>query len=84
MLDRVGTAAEAAGSTCMVVTKDGEVVDERYWGAGAADVPREAFSVTKSITSTLVGIAQDRGVTSTSASPRPTSSPRGRARRRPT
>jgi len=61
VLDRVGAAAEASGSTCMVVTKDGEVVDERYWGAGAADVPREAFSVTKSITSTLVGIAQDRG-----------------------
>lgn len=60
-LDTMAASAEAAGSTCLVVTKDGEIVDERYWGDGAADAPREAFSVTKSITSTLVGIAEDAG-----------------------
>jgi CubicO group peptidase (beta-lactamase class C family) len=60
-LDQLGAAAEAGGSSCLVVTRDGAVVDERYFGAGAADVPAEAFSVTKSITSTLVGIAQDEG-----------------------
>jgi CubicO group peptidase (beta-lactamase class C family) len=60
-LGRLDAAAEAAGSTCLVVTRDGEVVDEQYWDGGAADEPREAFSVTKSITSTLVGIAQDEG-----------------------
>jgi CubicO group peptidase (beta-lactamase class C family) len=60
-LARLDAAAEAAGSSCLVVTRDGAVVDERYWDGAGADQPREAFSVTKSITSTLVGIAQDEG-----------------------
>jgi CubicO group peptidase (beta-lactamase class C family) len=61
-LDRLAAQAEAAGSACLVVTRDGEVVDERYWQGMTADTPREAFSVTKSVTSTLVGIAQDEGL----------------------
>jgi CubicO group peptidase (beta-lactamase class C family) len=61
-LDRLAADAEAAGSTCMVVTRDGHLVDERNWGAPAADEPREAWSVTKSVTSTLIGIAQDQGL----------------------
>jgi CubicO group peptidase (beta-lactamase class C family) len=61
-LGRLDAAAEAAGSSCLAVTRDGAVVDERYWDGGGADQPREAFSVTKSVTSTLVGIAQDEGV----------------------
>src|SRR5262249_19318907 len=40
---------------------DGQVVHQKYWSGTDADTPREAFSVTKSITSTLVGIAQDDG-----------------------
>ena len=60
-LDSLAASAEAGGSSCLVVTRDGAVVDERYFGGGAADVPAEAFSVTKSITSMLVGIAQDEG-----------------------
>lgn len=60
-LDQVAAQAEAAGSSCLVVTRDGVLVDERYWGGADAETPREAFSVTKSVTSTLVGIAQDRG-----------------------
>jgi CubicO group peptidase (beta-lactamase class C family) len=60
-LGRLDAGAEAAGSSCLVVTRDGAVVDERYWDGGGADQPREAFSVTKSVTSTLVGIAQDEG-----------------------
>jgi len=58
-LGRLDDAAAAAGSTCLVVTRDGAVVDEQYWAGMTADSPREAFSVTKSVTSTLVGIAQD-------------------------
>jgi CubicO group peptidase (beta-lactamase class C family) len=58
-LGRLDQAAEAAGSTCLAVTRDGQVAHEKYWNGGAADQPREAFSVTKSITSTLIGIAQD-------------------------
>ena len=60
-LDQLAASAEAAGSSCLVVTRDGAVVDERYFGAGSADVAVEAFSVTKSITSILVGIAQADG-----------------------
>jgi CubicO group peptidase (beta-lactamase class C family) len=45
-----------------VVTRDGELVGEWYWDGSSADRRREVWSVTKSITSTLVGIAQDRGL----------------------
>ena len=52
--------AREAGSTCLVVTKDGAVVDQQDWGK-APDDSREAFSATKSVTSFLVGMAQDQG-----------------------
>lgn len=60
-LDRLAAAAEAGGSSCLAVTRDGELVDERHWAGTGADTPREAFSVTKSVTSVLVGIAADDG-----------------------
>jgi CubicO group peptidase (beta-lactamase class C family) len=63
-LDELADRAEAAGSSCLVVTRDGAVVDERYWGPHPAGTPRQAFSVTKSVTSTLVGIAADEGALS--------------------
>ncbi|HYI61101.1 MAG TPA: serine hydrolase [Acidimicrobiales bacterium] len=59
--DRLAAQAEAADSSCLVVTRHGAVVDERYWQGSDAESAQEAFSVTKSITSTLVGIAQDEG-----------------------
>jgi CubicO group peptidase (beta-lactamase class C family) len=57
-------AEEAGGkrSRCLVVTKDGRLVHESYWGGWDATTEQEAFSVTKSITSALVGIAADRGL----------------------
>ena len=64
ILDGLAAEAEAAGSTCMVVTRDGAVVDERYWQGATADTPREAWSVTKSVTSVLAGIAEDEGALS--------------------
>jgi CubicO group peptidase (beta-lactamase class C family) len=60
-LDRLAAMSEAAGSTCTVVVRDGVVVDERYWQGATADTTRQAFSVTKSVTSLLVGIAQGQG-----------------------
>jgi CubicO group peptidase (beta-lactamase class C family) len=33
----------------------------RYWGAGGPETPQEVYSVTKSLTSTLVGLAQADG-----------------------
>ncbi len=57
-------AADYAGenaSNCLVITRNGVIVGEWYWnGWGPAD-HQNVFSVTKSITSALVGIAQGRG-----------------------
>ena len=61
VLDRLAHAAEAAGSTCLLVARDGVVAGEWYWNDGAADKPQEVFSVTKSVTSTLVGLAEADG-----------------------
>ncbi|MBK5221840.1 MAG: beta-lactamase family protein [Acidimicrobiia bacterium] len=60
-LDELAATAEAADSQCLVVTRDGNLVDEWHWDGSTADTEREAYSVTKSITATLVGIAQDQG-----------------------
>jgi CubicO group peptidase (beta-lactamase class C family) len=60
-LDRLASTAEAADSACTVVTRNGAVVDERYWDGATPDTTRQAWSVTKSVTSALVGIAQDHG-----------------------
>jgi len=63
-LDQLAADAEAAGSTCTAIVRDGKLVDERDFGSTPADEPREVFSVTKSITSVLVGIAADQGLLS--------------------
>lgn len=62
-LDLRGSAVEAGarearrlGSTCFAVVRDGAVAGEWSWGTDR-DAPREVYSVTKSVTSTLVGIA---------------------------
>ncbi|WP_299923529.1 serine hydrolase domain-containing protein [uncultured Nocardioides sp.] len=51
-------AAEARrlDSTCFAVLRDGRLVEHRSWRL-PRDEPREVFSITKSVTSTLVGIA---------------------------
>jgi CubicO group peptidase (beta-lactamase class C family) len=41
--------------------RDGKVAGEWYFRGGAPDKPQEVFSVTKSVTSTLVGIAESEG-----------------------
>ena len=61
VLERLAREAEDAGSTCLLVARDGVVAGEWYWNAGAPDKPQEVFSVTKSVTSTLVGLAQAEG-----------------------
>lgn len=63
--DALAAMAEEAGekgSRCLVVTKDGRLVHESYWEGWDPATEQEAFSVTKSITSALVGIAIDRGL----------------------
>lgn len=61
-LDAMAAKAGDGASACLVVTKDGQLVREWYWGGATPTTAREAFSVTKSITATLVGIAADRGL----------------------
>jgi CubicO group peptidase (beta-lactamase class C family) len=61
-LDELAAFLDSKDSQCMAVVKDGQLVAEQYWDGFTADTNREVFSVTKSITSTLVGIAQDQGL----------------------
>lgn len=60
-LDALFADAEAGESTCVAVTADGALVADAYWHGADASTEAEAWSVTKSITATLVGIAQDEG-----------------------
>ncbi len=55
--------AEASDSNCLVVTQGGALIGEWYWNGFDADKDQDnVFSVTKSITSALVGIAADEGL----------------------
>lgn len=64
-LDALAEQSQVAGSACTVIVRDGRVVDERYWGDADADTRLPAYSVTKSLTALLVGIAQDDGALAT-------------------
>lgn len=48
-------------SACLVVVKDGKLIVEKYWRGETPETSRPVFSVTKSVASTLVGLAQDDG-----------------------
>jgi CubicO group peptidase (beta-lactamase class C family) len=54
--------AAAYDTSCLVVTRHGVIVHEWYDEGWDATRKTEIFSVTKSVTSTLVGIAQDEGL----------------------
>jgi CubicO group peptidase (beta-lactamase class C family) len=60
-LDAIAAQAEQAGSNCLLVTRHGQIAAEWYWNGTDASTSQEVFSVTKSHTSTLVGIAQAQG-----------------------
>jgi CubicO group peptidase (beta-lactamase class C family) len=62
VLEGLAAEAEAAGSNCFLVARGGEVVGEWYWNDTDASSAQEVFSTTKSVTSTLVGLAQEDGV----------------------
>ncbi len=61
-LDRIAGVARRGKSNCLVVARRGKLAGEWYFGDATADSGQDVFSVTKSITSILVGIAQDVGV----------------------
>ncbi|MFI5428252.1 serine hydrolase domain-containing protein [Aeromicrobium sp. UC242_57] len=49
------------GSTCVAVIKDGVLVHDGYWNGGGAEVPQRVYSITKSLSSLLVGMYVDGG-----------------------
>ena len=53
--------ARRAGSTCLLVARGDRIAGEWYWHGGTAGEAVAGFSVTKSVTSTLVGIAEAEG-----------------------
>ena len=60
-LEQIAGSA-GAETSCLVVTRHGEVAGEWYWNGAGADLPQGAFSVTQAFSATLVGIAQDQGL----------------------
>lgn len=61
VLDEIADRVEAGESNCFVVTRRGRIVAERYWNDTDAHSAQEVFSATKSVASTLIGLAQDHG-----------------------
>src|SRR4051794_2834788 len=59
VLDEIAAKAKAANSYCMLVARDGKIVEQ--WDFGQPDEPRIIASATKSITNILVGIAAKDG-----------------------
>ena len=56
-IERGAAEARRLGSTCFAVVRNGKLAGEWNWKQQRRDTPREVFSITKSVTSTLVGIA---------------------------
>jgi CubicO group peptidase (beta-lactamase class C family) len=60
-LNTIAATARTGKSNCLVVVRHGKLAGEWYFNGSKPSVPQDVFSVTKSLTSTLVGIAQDEG-----------------------
>lgn len=60
-LDELASEARAIGSNCLLVARHGRIAGEWYWNDTDAGTRHQVWSVTKSYTSTLVGIARDEG-----------------------
>jgi CubicO group peptidase (beta-lactamase class C family) len=57
----LGRLLDDSGTTAFVVLADGRIVWEHFANGGRADKPARCFSVTKSVASTLVGLAVGSG-----------------------
>ena len=60
-LNAIDRRLQGANSTCFAIIRDGKVVRESYFRGSDEETPTSAYSVTKSFTSVLVGIAADKG-----------------------
>ncbi len=61
-LEEAALYAGANESLCMVVIRDGHLVFERYWNDATPDTKLRTYSIAKSYTASLVGIALAQGV----------------------
>jgi len=57
----IAATAERGHSRCLAVVRNGKVAGQWYFTGAGPDTAQDIFSATKSITSTLIGIAQDDG-----------------------
>lgn len=60
-LRQIAAQARRGESNCLMVLRYGKIVGEWYFRGTGRGATQDVFSVTKSITSVLVGIAQDEG-----------------------
>lgn len=60
-LDELASYLEETDSNCMAVVEGGQLVEEVYWNDTDAATNQEIWSASKSVTSTLVGLAQEQG-----------------------
>ncbi len=60
-VDALIERAAKADSNCLALVRGGRLVVDEYWNGFTADDDQEIFSATKSVTATIVGIAQDQG-----------------------
>jgi len=58
-IDALDTSVDTMHS--VIVVRHGQVIAEGWWSPYAADTPHQMFSLTKSFTSTAVGLAQSEG-----------------------
>jgi CubicO group peptidase (beta-lactamase class C family) len=61
VLADLAKTAETGRSNCLLVVRDGKIAGEWYFRGTNANTEQDVFSATKSVTSTLAGIAQDDG-----------------------
>jgi CubicO group peptidase (beta-lactamase class C family) len=60
-LSQIAAQAGKGRSNCLVVVRDGKLAGEWYFRGTGPSTTQDVFSVTKSVASTLVGMAQDEG-----------------------
>ena len=60
-LEQIAAQARKGKSNCLVVVRDGKLAGEWYFNGTGPNTTQDVYSATKSVASTLVGIAQDDG-----------------------
>jgi len=61
-LKKAAIWAQEHRSDSLLVIHDGAIILEQYWNGLESDIPIPVYSITKSVVSTLIGIAQYQGL----------------------